>query len=44
MIPNASALERMGVERAPIATYAPNSPAAIAYRHLWSDVLARLWN
>ena len=43
VIPNASALERMGVEQAPIATYAPNSAAAIAYRHLWSDVLARLW-
>ena len=44
VIPNASALERMGVERAPIATYAPNNPAAIAFCHLWSDVLARLWN
>ena len=44
VIPNASALEQMGVEQAPIATYAPNSPAAIAFRHLWSDVLARLWN
>jgi chromosome partitioning protein len=44
VIPNASALERMGVEQAPIATYAPNNPAAIAFRHLWSDVLARLWN
>jgi cellulose biosynthesis protein BcsQ len=43
-IPNASALERMGVELAPIATYAPNSPAALAFRHLWSDVLARVWN
>ncbi|MDQ1448716.1 MAG: chromosome partitioning protein [Actinomycetota bacterium] len=43
-IPNSSALERMGVEQAPIATYAPNNPAAIAFRHLWSDVLARLWN
>ena len=43
-IPNASAFERMGVAQAPIATYAPNSPAAMAYRHLWSDVLQRLWN
>jgi chromosome partitioning protein len=42
-IPNASALERMGVERAPIAMYAPNSEAAHAFRHLWSDVLTRLW-
>jgi cellulose biosynthesis protein BcsQ len=44
VIPNASALERMGVEQAPIATYAPDNPAAIAFRHLGSDVLARLWN
>jgi chromosome partitioning protein len=44
VIPNSSALERMGVEQAPIATYAPNNPAAIAFRHLWSDVLTRLWN
>jgi chromosome partitioning protein len=43
VIPNASAIERMGIEQAPIATYAPNSPAAIAFRHLWSDVIARLW-
>lgn len=42
-IPNLSSLERMGVERAPVDTYAPNSPGAIAFRHLWSDVLARLW-
>ena len=34
----------MGIEQAPIATYAPTSPAAIAFCHLWADVLARLWN
>ena len=44
VIPNASLLERMGVELAPIATYAPNSPAALAFRHLWADVLARVWS
>ncbi len=44
VIPNASALERMGVEQAPIAAYAPTSAAACAYRRLWSDVAARLWN
>lgn len=43
VIPNASALERIGVEQAPIATYAPSSAAADAFRHLWSDVAARLW-
>ena len=33
-----------GRRTSPIATYAPNSAAANAFRHLWSDVLARLWN
>jgi cellulose biosynthesis protein BcsQ len=43
VIPNLSAIERMGVERAPVAMYAPASPGAHAFRHLWSDVLERLW-
>jgi cellulose biosynthesis protein BcsQ len=44
VIPNSSAVERMGVERSPIAVYAPSSPSALAFRHLWADVAARLWN
>ena len=43
-IPNASAVELMGVERAPVAVYAPASPSALAFRQLWGDVAARLWN
>jgi cellulose biosynthesis protein BcsQ len=43
-IPNASAVELMGVERAPVAVYAPASPAALAFRQLWADVAGRLWN
>ncbi len=43
-IPNASAVERMGVEHAPIAVYEPGAPAAAAFRQLWADVAARLWN
>jgi chromosome partitioning protein len=43
-IPNASAVELMGVERAPVAVYAPASPSALAFRQLWADVAARLWN
>ncbi len=43
VIPSLSTVERMGVERAPVATYAPSSPGANAFRHLWSDVLDRLW-
>jgi cellulose biosynthesis protein BcsQ len=44
VIPNASAVELMGVERAPVAVYAPGSPSALAFRQLWADVAARLWN
>lgn len=42
-IPNASAVERMGVERAPIAHFAPATVAARAFHDLWSEVEARLW-
>jgi cellulose biosynthesis protein BcsQ len=42
-IPNASIIEQMGIERAPIATYAPSSPAAAAFANLWADIAARLW-
>jgi chromosome partitioning protein len=43
-IPNAAVLERMGVERAPVGVTAPRSPAAQAYRDLWTEVAARLWS
>ncbi len=43
VIPSASVIERMGPERAPVASYAPSSAAAQAYRDLWSEVAARLW-
>jgi cellulose biosynthesis protein BcsQ len=42
-VPNASAVERMGTERAPIGAYAPSSPAARAFRDLWAEVASRLW-
>jgi chromosome partitioning protein len=42
-IPNSSIVERMGVERAPIATYAPRSVAAKAFHGLWTDVAELLW-
>jgi cellulose biosynthesis protein BcsQ len=42
-IPNASAVEQMGIELAPVAVYAPSSAAATAFRLLWADVAARLW-
>jgi len=42
-IPSASVVERMGPERAPVADYAPTSPAAKAFSELWAEVAARLW-
>jgi chromosome partitioning protein len=41
-IPMASAVERMGTERAPLATFAPASPAAMAYEVLWWEVQVEL--
>jgi chromosome partitioning protein len=43
IIPNASVIERMGVERAPVAAFAPSSAAATAFRHLWTDIAERIW-
>ena len=43
VVPNASAVERMGVERAPVAAFAPSSTSARAFRDLWSEVAQRLW-
>ena len=42
-IPNASVIEQMGVHRSPIAVFAPTSPAASAFRHLWADIAERIW-
>jgi hypothetical protein len=33
----------MGVERAPVAVFAPDTAAAMAFRHLWADIAARIW-
>jgi len=41
-IPNASDVERMGLQRAPVETFAPHSAAAEAYRALWGEVKGRL--
>ena len=37
-IPVASAVEQMGVRRAPLVTSHPRSPAALAYADLWAEV------
>lgn len=43
VIPNASAIERMGPERAPLASFAPRTPASASFSHLWDEVADRLW-
>jgi chromosome partitioning protein len=35
-VPLAAAVEKMGLEHRPVSAYAPKSPAAEAYRQLWS--------
>ena len=42
MIPMASAVEKMGVERRPIGVSAPNSPSAEAIRKLWAGIESKL--
>jgi cellulose biosynthesis protein BcsQ len=41
-IPTAAEIERMGVERDVVASFAPNGRAAVAYEGLWADVRRRL--
>jgi chromosome partitioning protein len=43
VVPNASVVERMGPERAPVGAFAPRSPAAQAYGELWRELAERLW-
>jgi len=38
MIPYASAVERMGLERAPLPVYAPRSPITKAFHSLWGEL------
>ena len=41
-IPIADEVEMMGEERNPVAVFAPESPAAVAYAALWAEVERRL--
>jgi cellulose biosynthesis protein BcsQ len=41
-IPSSSIVERMGVQRAPLGTYARGSNAARAYASLWTEVKQRI--
>ncbi len=39
VIPTSSTIERMGLERAPVAVFAPKSAAAQAYQALWAEIV-----
>jgi hypothetical protein len=41
-IPQASVVERMSVVQAPLATFATQHPANLAFASLWADVECRL--
>jgi len=42
VIPYATEVERMGVERRPVTDYAPRSPAGQAYEALWAEARSRV--
>lgn len=44
VIPSATEIERMGVNRAPIHAYAPSSRAAASYEDLWHEVKRQMGN
>ena len=39
VIPYAAVVERMGLKRAPVGSYARRAPASVAYASLWQDLL-----
>ncbi|GJL83530.1 MAG: cobyrinic acid a,c-diamide synthase [marine bacterium B5-7] len=41
-IPNSSVVERMGIERRPVSSYAARSTPAVAYKDLWREIDQRL--
>lgn len=43
-VPNTASVERMGVERAPLGTYAPSAQGTLAFRDLWAEIAAQLWH
>jgi chromosome partitioning protein len=44
LIPLLSQIERMGVERKPVAEFSPGSPASKAYENLWSKIRETILN
>ena len=42
VIPYATEVERMGIERRPVTDYVPRSPAGIAYEALWAEAKSKV--
>jgi cellulose biosynthesis protein BcsQ len=42
VIPYATEVERMGIERRPVTDYVPRSPAGVAYDALWAEARAKV--
>src|SRR5262249_23545520 len=42
-IPSAATVERMGVERAPLAAFAPSARGSLAFRDRWAEIAGHLW-
>jgi cellulose biosynthesis protein BcsQ len=42
VIPYATEVERMGIERRPVTDYVPRSPAGVAYEALWAEAKAKV--
>lgn len=42
VIPYASDIERMGLEKMPLGGYVKKSPSTVAYNDLWQEILARI--
>ncbi|MGB5571496.1 MAG: AAA family ATPase [Sedimenticolaceae bacterium] len=42
VIPYATEVERMGIERRPVTDYMPRSPAGLAYQALWDEARAKV--
>ena len=41
-IPTSDEVELMGEERNPVAVFAPEGPATVAYQALWTEIETRL--
>ncbi|MBT8430545.1 MAG: AAA family ATPase [Gammaproteobacteria bacterium] len=42
VVPYATEVERMGIERRPVTDYVPRSPAGVAYEALWAEARAKV--